>query len=194
MANSETHAGEIRGILDVIAQQAKGQPKDWSPDEDGEWTRIIKQRIDDLGRKKDFATYANGVIREGIDEKYEKWHGGEWLYDLCWLDYGGKNAPNGGKWLYAVPLALESEWERSCSDIYDDFQKLLQASAQLRVMILQADDESHATKLMEELLRPAIKRFAAGEANDHYLIGIFLRDVQDFAFWEIRARMECKRI
>jgi len=106
---------EIQNILDNIALDAEG--KSWG---DREWTKQIKSRLAGLGRKYKYWVYASQA--ENID-------GGEWLFDLTWLNYSGNNLIN-------VELALESEW--NTNSINDDFQKLLLARAELRVMIFQS--------------------------------------------------------
>ena len=187
MRDAESHARHIRLILEEIAEEANHSPNGWDPDSNADWTQTIKQRIYNLGAKNGFATFAGGVDRMDRDPS---WHGGEWLYDLCWLDYGSKDLSSDEQWFRSIPLVLESEWSPNDGDIYDDFQKLLQARANLRVMILVANDEEHAKLRLEKLIRPAIERFARSQRYDYYLIAIFDQKSKLFRFWEIRPGYE----
>ena len=61
--------------------------------------------------------------------------GGEWLYDFTCLEY--KHNDDGG-WLKGIPVVAECEWgNKDC--IGDDFQKLLLARADVRVMIFNGN-------------------------------------------------------
>lgn len=113
----------------------------------GEKTEHIMDALSQLGRKKGFKSMSNR-----ISEKLEKegwFKKAEWLYDLHWFK---ENKPYG---LTNLPLVVECEWDWIRDDerkkkkktgggepdifgaIKWDFQKLLVANADLRVMIFQ---------------------------------------------------------
>ena len=56
---------------------------------------------------------------------------GEWLYDLTCLIYDGDG------YLNHIPLVAECEWGNQ-DQVYDDFQKLLLARADVRVMVFDS--------------------------------------------------------
>ena len=94
----------------------------------------------------------------------------EWLYDLCWLDY--KDG-----FLIGMPLAVESEW-RGPNDIHDDFEKLVQSRAEVRLMIY--DGGYRSQEEMEGSFSRQISEFAHSKRNDRYLIAAFSKEGVDF--------------
>ena len=104
-----SHINEIKKLLDSVA--ADGDGAIWN---DSEWTKQIKNRVCTLGKRYRYWVYASSC--DGTD-------GGEWLYDITWLNYSGKK-------LIDVELVLGVRMEKNGID--DDFQKLLLARAELR--------------------------------------------------------------
>lgn len=90
----------------------------------------------------------------------------EWLYDVTWLAWS-----TDGSVALDVPLVLESEWKRS--GIGYDFDKLLLARAQLRVMVFETVNRGQSETITSGLLR-RIAAFAPSRPGDRYL----------FAAWE----------
>lgn len=142
---------ELENILNQIGSNALEE--DWKSDAD--WTRAIKNRIGALGKDKRYWVYASSA--DNVD-------GGEWLYDLTWLNYSDDD-------LLCVELALESEW--LFNEIDHDFQKLLVGRAELRVFIFQAKTEEVALEQIKYLKRQIV-RFTKSEEGDSYLFSSWL--------------------
>ena len=133
------------------------------------WTRKLKSALAELASDQRVPSAPPGQRRS-------VWASGtcnareEWLYDLCWLDYEDG-------FLIGMPLAVESEWGRP-GDIFDDFQKLVQSRASVRLMIYDAgyprQDE------MVRSLSDQILKFAHSNSNDRYLLAAFSREKVDF--------------
>ncbi|WP_299621022.1 hypothetical protein [Pelagibius sp.] len=145
-----------------------GQKADYR---NGPWTRQILTRLAKLGKKQN--RHENGagiwVYASKTDAETETSpsvaDGGEWLFDLCWLDYAGRDT-----WaqLRTVPLVAEIEWGNQ-GDIIDDFQKLVLARARLRLMIFAASSRAAVIELFDKLMRFA-DEFGDQEQNDRYLL------------------------
>ena len=86
-----SHINEIKKLLDSVA--ADGDGAIWN---DSEWTKQIKNRVCTLGKRYRYWVYASSC---------DETDGGEWLYDITWLNYSGKK-------LIDVELVLESEWKK----------------------------------------------------------------------------------
>lgn len=151
-----SHNEEIINVLNAIAVDSKEST--WT---DAAWTKEIKNRLSGLGHEKKFLVYASSA--SGVD-------GGEWLYDLTWLNYSNKN-------LIDVELVLESEW--TFNNIDDDFQKLLLAKSELRVLIFQAKDKLLADKKIVDLKRQ-ISRFTKSFSGDQYLLSCWVYGSGEF--------------
>ena len=148
---------DIQGILDKI--NSDGLKYEWS---DTEWTKQIKSRLCDRGKNKGYFVYASSA--DGKD-------GGEWLYDLTWLNYSEDGL------LINVELALESEW--SIKGIDDDFQKLLLCRAEMRMLVFQAKSISEAKEKISNLKRQ-IARFTKSLKGDIYLFSCWNIEIQTF--------------
>jgi hypothetical protein len=118
------------------------------------WTRRIKTAISRLGSTKNYYVCASGC---------DSTHCGEWLYDLCWLSYKGEI-------LQGAPMAMEIEWEDRSTDVDDDFQKLVLARCDLRVMLLRPRDRNQ-TLAAVELLLGHISECRHSCVGDKYLFG-----------------------
>lgn len=103
------------------------------------WTAGLLDSVADLTNPSNVANanralfaglsvYANGIIQGDNGERKRGDRGGEWLFDLCMLEW------NEHGYLARMPLALECEWGNDDA-ILDDFQKLIVCRADLRVMI-----------------------------------------------------------
>ena len=130
-----------------------------------EWTRRIKTAICEIGHANGYSTCASSV-------DFEADHG-EWLYDVCWLEYGRNNGDQRYR-LRRMPLAVESEWG-DMGAIEDDFSKLLVARASLRAMVcnggwLPDDTEGRATA---ERLRQWVGEYAGSRVGDTYLLIVY---------------------
>ncbi len=131
--------------------------------DDARWTREVKNRVARLGRDRGFCVCASSC---------DLAHSGEWLFDLSWLDHRGCL-------LTRVPLALECEWDAGGAG--DDFQKLVVARADERVMVFVTSDAVTATVAIESLLEN-VSSFSRTTVGDRYF----------FACWQERRADGCK--
>ena len=122
------------------------------------WTTAVKTAICELG-SKDFY-----VTASGCNEKSDY---GEWLYDICWLEC---ESNKDGWWLKNASVVFECEWGKPF-EVDNDFDKLLLARAELRVMIFgeEGDDYNAITQTADRLCE-RIKKFTAGSDEDQYLL------------------------
>lgn len=159
-----TLVSEIKAALDMVNAEHSNGPGLY----DHEWTRRIKEELGALGKRKGYYTY-------GLKNSPLHCHDGEFMFDLCWLDYGTEDT-----WLKRVPLVMECEW-LGADDIDNDFLKLLMARADLRVMIFgtQTSEESQDTV---QRLRRWIKEFEGSERGDRFLLCGWCGDTRGFLY------------
>ena len=106
-----------------------------------------------LGKRAGYQTCTNGKIQGA---KWDK----EWLYDLAWVH------ASDGFIVQDVFLVAEIEWSGTRA-IQEDFQKLLLARADCRVMIFDDTDGLH-----EPLIAQA-RTFGKSRPGDRYLFASF---------------------
>lgn len=80
----------------------------------------------------------------------------EWLFDMLWYKYDASNR------LASIPFILECEWSRNKVDVKYDFEKLLVAKADIKLLITQIDFKCD----FEE----GIKTFPKKDQNEMYLL------------------------
>ncbi len=96
--------------------------------ENGKWTEEVNKAICEVGTKNGFDVCAKNCCGN---------HDGEWLYDMVWLKYKEN-------FLSKSIMVLECEWDINEDGIFHDFDKLLIARADLRVMIFERPNEKLA--------------------------------------------------
>jgi hypothetical protein len=156
-------------------------------------TRLIKDRLSLLGKRKmkgkpEYQVYANGISDDLRQENGGHFKNAEWLYDMHWyLD---------GKEPYTttvVPLVMECEWNRvnrkdknkvPFSGIKYDFQKLLLANAELRLMIFKVNKTVHLEELHTYFIRN-IKGYKHLTVGSKFLFIAFPEDQNTFLYCEI---------
>src|SRR5262245_21488759 len=116
-------------------------------DANGGWTLLIKNQLAQLGTEMDYAVCTPADARPNDD-------GGPWpdcLYDLSWLQM-----VNDGREVARVRLVFEAEWHDSREEQIDaDFQELLMARADLRVLVFQRRKAAAVQQVMDTLERQA---------------------------------------
>jgi len=142
---------EIKKVLNQVTDEGgRGKLKSTT-----DWTYRIKELLGNLGENLNLE-----VCTSGFSGKFEP----EWLYDLVW--YLEKQDR-----LKKVPLVMESEWSSTLPGVKYDFEKLLVANAELRLMICQARPEQmHEFK---EYFTDAIKKYEQLNKGDKFLVAIF---------------------
>lgn len=146
-------------ILDAVDRVAAETGHEQWPDK--EWTRRLKNVLAVLGQSHGYRAYASTA---------ELANCGEWLFDVTWTD-----EPAG--FLRSVPLALEMEWD--CGGIDDDFQKLVAARADHRVLLFNFP-RGHDMNLVLERVLTNVRTFSSSSRADRYLFGGWVEDLDRF--------------
>jgi hypothetical protein len=98
---------------------------------DSQWTDGIHSRMADLGHQHGLRVFATQI-------RCPKADGPEWLYDHHW------RAANDGDGLVRIPLVMEIEWGFGSAKLFEcvkkDFLKLVQARADVRVMVFHGNN------------------------------------------------------
>ena len=169
---------EICNVLNValdnaVKKKEKLDSNEW-------WTEQVMTRLCRWGLKKKWWVGAKGMhIREEM-KKYAKKHGGtigsEWLYDFTCLEY------NDDGWLKGIPLVAECEWA-SVDHINEDFEKLLLARADVRIMIFNGNHYREGEKSISSDglrdFRQYIKECEHTRPGDTYLFAARLHESED---------------
>ena len=98
----------------------------------GKWTEVFLTKLGDIGSQENFKIYPSKYDVSDKD-KY-----GEWLFDLCW------SIEENGNWMKewkGLKLICECEWDIPKEAILHDFQKLAVAKADIKIMIVQFDND-----------------------------------------------------
>jgi hypothetical protein len=142
-----------RRVCEVV-RSIPGRAKQAKWKSDKIWTQEIKTALGRVARDHyQFYVCASGC--EGPNQ-------GEWLYDMVWLQ-------NDDPHVVAVPLVLESEWSVKLKDIMEDFQKLLLARAEHRVMIFQQETTQQVYQVVEKF-EAQVSAFRGTQPRDRYLL------------------------
>ena len=135
------------------------------------WTKEVKTKLCKIGRRLGYSAYAK---KNEVDSRYRD--GGEWLYDVTWLEYKCNGDPRRRFVLSTAPLVAECEWG-NLGDIYDDFEKLLLARADVRLMIFDCNRAGGSSKEIAQRLAGRVKAFKARLAEDAWLLVSWERKV-----------------
>jgi hypothetical protein len=121
------------------------------------WTAGIKKVLGDLGKSMTFMVAASGYMGKSQ---------GEFLYDMVWyrLDQG---------YVLSQPMVMEVEWKVALTTVVDDdFQKLVQARADVRVWVgtsaNQSDIDRHIANCQKQ-----IWLFDGSQNGDQYVLAFF---------------------
>jgi len=149
MADIDEKEKAIVDCLKAIDPKLKG---DYS---NSNWTEQIKIEIGTLGRNLGFEVSTHGSHEE---------HGFErgWLYDMIWYK------TNEQQRLDQIALVMESEWKNNINDIIYDFEKLMVARAEHRVMIFNTTD-AKINNYFNELIK-IIDSSKLSQQDDRYLL------------------------
>lgn len=132
-----------------------------------DWTRQVKDVLCAAGLRLGFKVGASGC-----NESLPSW--GEWLYDLTWVEANGPE-------LISLPLAVESEWgKKQSDDLAWDFNKLVQSSAGLRVLVFEGRPDFIGDTIAE--FKKLTRGFKGSTSDDRYLFAGFDWDDGEFRF------------
>jgi hypothetical protein len=159
---------EIRPVIDPVAlleTGSEGQPT-------GEWTRAIKAGLCRPAPRFNCHVCA-GQCKEADWQE-------EWLYDLLWLRV---HATQDRTTYLDSPLVAEIEWGRHKYNgpIRHDFQNLLLARADLRLMIFQAPDSERGRAIVEELVKQ-VATYSRSALGDRYLFACYCTRTRRFEY------------
>ncbi len=135
------------------------------------FTRRVKEVLGNLGDDLGFEVACH-------KSDYSRAEQGEWLYDMTWYVL---DKTQGGV-LMRNPMILESEWEIAERD--DDFQKLVQARADVRVWVFTAANSQEIQTHLARC-RDQAQSFAGRQSGDRYVCAGF--DFQEKAFTPVQT-------
>ena len=171
---------EIRGALDRALKKAIEKKN--KLDSRGWWTERVMTELCAWGLRNQYWVGAAGRQKREDMRKLQLKYGGtigdEWLYDLTCIKY------NHG-WLKRVPLVVECEWGTT-DQINDDFEKLLLARADVRLMIFNGNyyrDEGQKSIPSNglDVFRRYIRNYEHTRTGDTYLFAARLHEGEDGA-------------
>ena len=139
--------------------------KPWTTDTEG--TKAVKTKLCEIGREFGCKVCASGVEKAARDY-------GEWLYDVTWLNY----EKSGQGELVDAPLVAECEWG-NFDAIVEDFEKLLLARADVRLMIFTGSNQAKSGKIAERLARK-VSEFKGSRAEDAWLLAAWEGSTDDW--------------
>lgn len=132
---------------------------------DGGWTKLLKVKLCELGEDDGYI-----ACTSGHGERFF----GEWLYDLIWYadDAEGR--------IIELKLILESEWQAGFDHIWYDFEKLLVAKCEHKLMVFQCNQKNRE-KFVGKMIE-AIDAFYPSVPNERYLFICWNKDSMEFEF------------
>jgi len=144
-----------RDIVHKLRKVERCWDAGWS---DSACTQLVKSELCDLGKERGYTVYTNRTREKSF----------EWLFDLTWTEEDSDQ-------LWSIPLVVESEWHRSDERVWDDFEKLLAARAEHRLMIVWRPRKAQAERLFENLIA-TIENFRLTQPGDRYLLACYTDD------------------
>jgi hypothetical protein len=141
-------------------------------------TKQVKLRLHELGRSLGFTVLASGFPADRTNWKA----GPEWLYDMVWVAYETEPTTPPQKmvvhFLTRQAMVMECEMRqgrpsRKDRDVDEDFQKLVQARADVRVWITRVGTRESAEEHIENC-KKQIKAFPDTLPCDQYLLVILV--------------------
>ena len=135
----------------------------------GNWNRGIKSCLCEVGFNLDYYVCANGVDFEHANPDDDIAHHGEWLYDVTWIEYEEDFIP--ATHLKEIPFVAECEWGND-QDVKEDFEKLLQARAGVRLMICDGwrEADGYIAEIVAERLNNMVRQCNHSRSNDVILL------------------------
>lgn len=125
-----------------------------------EGTQVVMDIFGKLGRDLGYRVSCHQSNYPTADD-------GEWMYDMTWWQPGKNNH------LVSMPMVLETELNRTSKqhdNLDDDFQKLIQARADIRVWISTSPDNprKHIDNCKEQ-----IQSFSGTMSGDQYIFAVY---------------------
>ena len=162
--DAQNYIEEIKELLTAFVKDAHDQKIKG----DANWTYEIKKRLGELGLSKGYDVCASG---------FRDYFEAEWLYDLVWYIEEGKDD---NRRLIDIPLVVESEWNMRPDYIRYDFEKLLAANAELKLMICYVHEDNREKMLTYFI--DSVAKYLRGREGDTFLIAILDYDTETFSY------------
>lgn len=139
------------------------------------WTIQIKKMLKAIvdSQKSNYKCACHSI--DGTD-----W--GEWLYDFVSYSCDANGMTD-------VHLVVECEWKSPIDasdyrwEIQCDFEKLIQARCQYRLMIFEVSNEAVAVEYVEHLCRIA-QKFKFSLPTDRYVVAVWNCETDSFLFYQ----------
>ena len=144
------------------------------PESRTEWNKAVKTELCKIGRRFGYSVYARS---NEVNKAYRD--GGEWLYDVTWLEYE-KGTRGELVNLVDAPLVAECEGGNK-GDIEDDFEKLLLARPHVRLMIFKGISEPDS-KGIAERFAGMVREFNGSRAEDAWLLAAWEKSEDHWSF------------
>ena len=178
MADKGVIIKEICDTLDKMLRKTEGaDPAEL--DLPAWWTPRVMTPLCKWGLRKQWWVGATGMDKRDDMQRYAARHGGtiggEWLYDFTCLEYSDSECLKG------IPLVAECEWGNE-DHINEDFEKLLLARADVRVMIFNGNHYKVRESIPSHGLRgfrKHIRKCKHTRAGDTYLFAARLHESSD---------------
>ena len=158
------------------------------------WTRKIKSCLCDVGYQLGYYVCANKVDFEHANPNMDIAHHGEWLYDVTWIKYQDNyenGNPNPNSNLIKIPFAAECEWN-DADHVKEDFEKLLQARAGIRLMICNSSIMNSSAQEVAEWLANLVGAFNDSQSNDVNLLATWELTDSPSCNWQFQYfKLEC---
>ena len=153
------HAPDIDMIQARLQAFFNSDLYDWiereNPKRDSLWTNFILQSLCEFGHSLDYQVFSSQSRCPNAD-------GPEWLYDQHWRVVSESNP------FVRISLVMEIEWGYGAATIkekiMEDFLKLVQARADIRVMVFQCND----VLAMTDGLISVLEQFEGTQTGDQY--------------------------
>lgn len=147
----------IISALDNVSKDAGSE--NWPGDRI--WTAQIKKRLRDIASDLGYACCPSDAL--GCELQF--------LFDLIWVEEA-INA-QGRKRFVGMPLALECEWKINPDDIFYDFEKLLVARTEHRVMIFQVSKDGAQSPIFDSL-KDRVSNFKSSSEGDRFFLAAWV--------------------
>ena len=123
-------------------------------------TKTIKTALCRIGRER----FLCQAYASDVDDSYSD--GGEWLYDVIWLEHDDHR-------VVSTPLVAECEFSaRNLEGVGEDFDKMLLPRAGVRLMIYESARlrDCADSKWVAEQLATRVRKFRGSHAEDVWLL------------------------
>jgi|GEM_PF-5063038 len=139
------------------------------------WSGLVKQTFIKLAISQNCRACCSlsEVVKATLTpEEQDAVNWGEWLYDLVWYTsvidkYENRDIER----TTSIPLVMECEWDATLDAIALDFDKLLVANADLRVMVCGGYKNFPSDAIIEQCKR-AVQTYEQGHIGDTFLVCI----------------------